>query len=154
MRMKEKINYLYKRLLAAFVLLWALPALLVILTETGVFPQGGYVGDAQMEYMLQSAGILLVISLIPFSLRMFHLNLIKRVQELPLEEALTSYLRWSEIRLGLLLVPVLVNLSFYYLTLNTTGIFCAAMALLASFFCVPSKGRILDELNLQEGDWD
>jgi uncharacterized membrane protein YbhN (UPF0104 family) len=50
--------------------------------------------------------------------------------------------------LGLLVVPVLTNLSFYYLTLNTTGLFCAAMSLIASLFCVPTRKRIWNELDL------
>ena len=62
--------------------------------------------------------------------------------------ALSSYRRWSEIRLGLLVVPILTNLSFYYLTLNTTGLFCAAMSLIASLFCVPTRKRIWNELDL------
>ena len=61
---------------------------------------------------------------------------------------LSSYRRWNEIRLGLLVVPVLTNLSFYYLTLNTTGLFCAAMSLIASLFCVPTRKRIWNELDL------
>ena len=65
-------------------------------------------------------------------------------------EALKSYRRWSEIRLFLLAVPAIMGISFYYLTLNTTGIFCAAMALIASLFCVPSESRLLNELDLPE----
>ncbi len=48
----------------------------------------------------------------------------------------------------MLVVPVLVNLSFYYLTLNNTGVLCAMMALIASLFCVPTRKRMLDELDL------
>ena len=103
-----------------------------------------------MEYILQSIGILLTIGLIPFALRIFSLNLVKRIQELPLTEALKSYQRWGEVRLFLIAVPALLNVQFYYLTLNTTGLFCAVMALIASLFCVPSENRLKNELNLPE----
>ena len=95
-------------------------------------------------------GILLTIGLIPFALRIFSLNLVKHIQELPLAQALKSYQRWGEVRLFLIAVPALLNVQFYYLTLNTTGLFCASMALIASLFCVPSENRLKNELNLPE----
>lgn len=129
-------------------MLWGGALLLVVLYETGVMDEGIFAGNVRMEYILQTVGILLAIGLIPLSLRLFSLSLVKRIQLLSLPDALSSYRRWSEIRLGLLLVPVLMNLSFYYLTLDTTGILCAAMSLVASLFCVPTHKRMLDELDL------
>ena len=112
--------------------------------------EGIYAGDAQMEYIFQSVCILLTICLIPLALRLFNLNLVKRIKELPLQEALKSYRIWGDVRLSLLFAPVMLGLTFYYLTLNTTGLFCACMALIASLFCVPSENRIINELDLPE----
>ena len=148
--MKEKIQQLVRVLKIEYALLWVLALGLVLCYELGLFTEGALAGDARMEYILQTAGILLVIGLIPFSLRLFSLSLVKRIQDLPLEEAMKSYRRWSEIRLALLAVPVLINLSFYYMTLNTTGLFCALMALIASLFCVPTTHRLVSELQLPE----
>lgn len=148
--MKEQIKQLLRIQVTSFIALWVFPAILAFLYETGCLPEGIYAGDAQMEYILQSVSILLTVGLIPFALRLFNLNLVKRIQELPLADALKSYRMWADIRLCLLFVPVLLNLSFYYLTLNTTGLFCTLMALLASLFCVPSENRIKNELNLPE----
>jgi hypothetical protein len=148
--MKAQINQLLKILRGMYLMLWILPILLCVLYETGILTDGIFCGDARMEYMLQTVCILLTICLIPLSLRLFNLNLVKHIKELPLEEALKSYRRWSEIRLLLLCVPVLLNTSFYYLTLNTTGVFCASMALIASFFCLPTESRIINELDLPD----
>lgn len=148
--MKERIERQLSILKVCFIALWALPITLVILYETGVFTEGIYADNEQMEYILQSICILLTVGLIPFSLRLFNLNLVKRIQQLPLMQALESYTIWSEIRIFLLAVPTLVSTSFYYLTLNTTGIFCACMALIASLFCVPTYNRLLNELDLPE----
>lgn len=148
--MKERIKRLLGTLKVCFIALWALPVTLVILYETGIFAEGIYAGDAQAEYIIQSGCILLTIGLIPLSLRLFSLNLVKRIKELPLMQALESYRIWSEIRICLLAVPALISTSFYYLTLNTTGIFCACMALVASLFCVPTYNRLLNELDLPE----
>lgn len=148
--MKEQIQRILKWQIVAFILVWALPLVYALLHETGVLSQGALAGDARMEYIFQTIGILMTIVLIPFALRIFNLNLVKRIQELPLQQALKSYRIWADVRLALLVVPALINLQFYYLTLNNTGLFCAAMSLVASLFCVPSESRIKNELDLPE----
>lgn len=148
--MKEQIKRILKWQIVAFILVWALPLVYALLHEVGVLSQGALAGDARMEYIFQTIGILMTIVLIPFALRIFNLNLVKRIQELPLQQALKSYRIWADVRLALLVVPALINLQFYYLTLNNTGLFCAAMSLIASLFCVPSESRIKNELDLPE----
>ena len=148
--MKEQIKRILKLQIVGFILVWALPLIYALLHEMGVMTQGTLADDAQMEYIFQTMGILMTIVFIPFALRIFNLNLVKRIKELPLQQALKSYRIWSDVRLALLLVPALINLQFYYLTLDNTGLFCACMALIASLFCVPSESRIKNELDLQE----
>ena len=148
--MKEQIKRILIIQKSAFIGVWTAPLLLVVLYETGLYQEGMIAGNAQMEYILQSVSILLTIGLIPFALRMFNLNLVKRIKELPLQQALKSYQTWSLLRLALLFVPAILALSFYYLTMNTTNLFCACMALIATLFCVPSESRIKNELDLPE----
>ena len=148
--MKEQIKRILIIQKSAFIGVWTAPLLLVVLYETGLYQEGLLAGNAQMEYILQSVSILLTIGLIPFALRMFNLNLVKRIKELPLQQALKSYQTWSLLRLALLFIPAILALSFYYLTMNTTNLFCACMALIATLFCVPSENRIKNELDLPE----
>ena len=148
--MKEQIKRILTIQKSLFLGVWTAPLLIVILYETGMYQEGIIAGNAQMEYIFQSASILLTIGLIPFALRMFNLNLVKRIKELPLEQALKSYQIWSTVRLSLLFVPVILGLSFYYLTMNTTNLFCSCMALIATLFCMPSESRIKNELDLPE----
>ena len=148
--MKEQIKKTLNQQKIGFIATWALPLFAVVLGECEIFPEGLYTGDAQMDYILHTIGILLTVTLIPFALRIFNLNLVKRIQELPLQQALKSYQRWADVRLFLILIPAFLNVQFYYLTLNTTSLFCAAMALIASLFCVPSESRLKNELNLPE----
>ena len=148
--MKEQIKRILIIQKSAFLGVWTAPLLLVVLYETGLYQEGMIAGNSQMEYILQSVSILLTIGLIPFALRMFNLNLVKRIKELPLQQALKSYKTWSLLRLALLFVPAILALSFYYLTMNTTNLFCACMALIATLFCVPSESRIKNELDLPE----
>lgn len=152
--MDKKIKRLLQWLQFEYILVWILPLVLVILYETGVMTEGTYADDVRMDYILQTVGILLAVGLIPLSLRLFGLSLLKHVKQLSLPEALKSYRRWSEVRIGMLLTPVLVNLSFYYLTMNNTGVMCAMMSLIASLFCVPTYKRMLDELDLVKGEND
>ena len=148
--MKERIKRILIIQKSFLIGIWTAPILLAVLYETGIFQKGIHQGNAQMEYIFQCVSILLTICLIPFALRMFNLNLVKRIKELPLQQALKSYQIWSEVRLGLLFVPAILSMSFYYITMNTTNLFCACMALIATLFCIPSESRIKNELDLQE----
>lgn len=148
--MDVKIDRLLKTLKYEYALLWIVTLCLIPLYETNILEQGVYAGDERMSYILHTVGILLAVGLIPLALKLFSLSLVTRISQLSIDEALKSYRKWSEVRLGLLLIPAVLNLSFYYITLNTTGIFCASMALLASLFCVPDKNKLLKELNLEQ----
>ena len=148
--MKERIKRILIIQKSFLIGIWTAPILLAVLYETGIFQKGIHQGNAQMEYIFQSVSILLTIGLIPFALRMFNLNLVKRIKELPLQQALKSYRIWSDVRLALLFVPAILGVSFYYVTMNTTNLFCACMALIATLFCIPSESRIKNELDLQE----
>lgn len=148
--MKKELKRLIRILKAEYALMWVLTVLLAALYECDILPQGLFAGDAQMEYIMQVTSILLTICLIPLSLRLFNLSLTRYVSLLPLPEALKSYRRWSEIRIALLLVLALIDLSAYYWTMNTTGLLCAGMTVIASLFCIPSKQRLLNELQLSD----
>lgn len=139
-----------KRLRVEYIVFWLSAVLLFLAYETALLEEGVFAGNVQMEYILQSTGILLALGLIPLALKIFSLALVKRISLLPLAEALPSYLRWSEIRLSFFTVIVLVNLSVYYLTLSSVGGLCALIGLLASLFCWPSEKRIKEDLNLQD----
>ena len=143
--MEKELKRLIRILKAEYALMWVLTVLLAALYECDILPQGLFAGDAQMEYIMQVTSILLTIWL-----RLFNLSLTRYVSLLPLPEALKSYRRWSEIRIALLLVLALIDLSAYYWTMNTTGLLCAGMTVIASLFCIPSKQRLLNELQLSD----
>lgn len=148
--MEKELKRLIRILKAEYALMWVLTVLLVALYECDILPQGLFAGDAQMEYIMQVTSILLTICLIPLSLRLFNLSLTRHIAALPLKNALKSYRRWSEIRIALLTVASLASLSAYYWTMDTTGLLCTGMTVIASLFCVPGKERLLSELNLSD----
>lgn len=148
--MNVRMNRLLGRLQAEYAAFWVLCGLLVGLYEADVLPQGVWAGNVRMEYMLEVAGILMVVAMIPLALRVFSLSLTRYVRQLPLQEALKSYRRWNEVRISMLLAPALFNFSVYYWTLDTTGLLCGGMTLIASLFCVPGRSRLLVELDLAD----
>lgn len=144
------MNTLIRKLKIEYTIFWLLAILLLALYESGLFAEGVLLTEPLTCYIAQTVGILLTLCLIPFSLKMFSLALFKRIIQLPQEEALVSYRRWCEIRLALLTIVVLVNLSIYYLTLSSIGGLCALLGLLASLFCIPSSTRIKEDLGYDE----
>lgn len=148
--MEKELKRQIRILKAEYALMWVLTVLLAALYECDILPQGLFAGDAQMEYIMQVTSILLTICLIPLSLRLFNLSLTRHIAALPLKNALKSYRRWSEIRIALLTVASLASLSAYYWTMDTTGLLCTGMTVIASLFCVPGKERLLSELNLSD----
>ncbi|MDN0078608.1 hypothetical protein QVO32_04175 [Bacteroides gallinaceum] len=148
--MEKELKRLIRILKAEYALMWVLTVLLAALYECDILPQGLFAGDAQMEYIMQVTSILLTICLIPLSLRLFNLSLTRHIAALPLKNALKSYRRWSEIRIALLTIASLASLSAYYWTMDTTGLLCTGMTVIASLFCVPGKERLLSELNLSD----
>lgn len=148
--MEKELKRLLRCLRIEYALLWIGMGLLVYLYETDCLPQGTLIDNAQADYTMQVSGILLAVSMIPLSLRLFSLSLTRYVQHLSLPDAMKSYRRWSEVRLALLFAAALFNFSAYYCTLNTTGLLCGGMVLVASLFCVPGRERMLSELNLEK----
>lgn len=146
--MEKEIKRILSALRLEYGVFWCLCVLTAVMYETDILPQGILSGDAQTAYMMQVTGILLAVLFIPLSLRMFHLSKVRYVSKLPVMDALKSYRRWSEVRLCLLLAPALLNLSVYYWTMDTAGLLCAGMVLLASLFCVPGRNRLQSELGL------
>lgn len=145
-----EIKSIVRRLWAEYVAVWLLAAGLFLMNGTGIVEEGALAHDGRLCYVLQTATVLLTLCLIPVSLKMFGMALEKRVRPLPLPEALRSYLRWSEIRLAMLAVVVMIGLTVYHSTLSSIGGLCALVGLLATFFCLPGEERLRSELNLDD----
>lgn len=146
--MEKKIKVLLTLLKIEFYAMWVIVIGLIAGYECGILEEGVLIGNDNAMYMAQLTGVLLAICLIPTSLRIFNLSLTKYIKTLNIENALKSYRRWSEVRIILLLVVAVFNISLYYWTMDNTGLLCGGMAVLASMFCIPGRKRILSELDL------
>lgn len=121
---------------------------LYVLGECGVLPEGGLVGRSAAVYALQCGTALLTIVLIPLALKSFHVALQHMGAQPDAAQRRRSYVRWSEIRLVLFFVIIVVALTAYYATVSNLGFYCAVMALIASLFCIPSPKGIRAELEM------
>lgn len=146
--MEKKIKALLTLLKIEFYAMWVIVIGLIAGYECGILEEGVLIGNDNAIYVAQLTGVLLAICLIPMSLRIFNLSLTKYIKTLNIENALKSYRRWSEVRIILLLVVAVFNISLYYWTMDNTGLLCGGMAVLASMFCIPGRKRILSELDL------
>jgi hypothetical protein len=142
------LKQIVRNLKLQYGLFWLLPVLFVIAYETDVLSEGLYAHDPQMMYIWETAGILTTIVCVPLSLKLFSVVLRKKIDKSHLSEALSNYVFWSGVRLGILETSALLNVFVYYLTLNNVGAFCALIALTASAFCLPGEKRLCEELNI------
>lgn len=150
--MEKEIKNLVRRLKCEYAAMWGFALLTVCLYECEALPSGTLVNDELSAYLFQLVCMLLTLGLIYMALRLLKFSMPGKA-DIPAAEMpklLVSYRRLSEVRLALLLVPALADLTAYYATFNNNVLLCAGMVALASLFCIPGKGRLLTELHLHE----
>lgn len=146
--MEEQIKRVLKSLKIQYISFWIIPFLLVVLGETDILPVGMKADSVRAVYVFETAGILLTAVLVPLSLKLFSLVLLKKIDRMTFPVALSKYMLWSAVRLALLEFVVVFNLAGYYFTLSTTGALCALIGLTASLFCLPGEKRMYTELHI------
>lgn len=142
-----KVEDILKRLKLEFIAMWLLAAALAICYETDLFTEGTCVGDATTAYILETATILLTLVAVPVSLKISGRFMHNRTACKKGSEVTKTVLRWSEIQIFILTIVVITDVSVYYATLESLGILCAAVGLVASLLCLPNKTRIENYLN-------
>lgn len=127
-----------------FVILFAV--LLIGFYECGIWEEGSLILDGSWGYLVRSASILLTLCCIPMALKLLRLKVVKK-SLLPFNTISTrNYLRWCEVRLSLLAVPLYLNLALYYATMETMGAYCSLILTISLIFCWPSADKVDAEL--------
>ena len=127
---------------------WGIVVLTWILGEFDVIPNGALAARGQQfEFYVDVALILLTIVSVPLALRLFSLNTQRSLRRMDKDEALSSYHRWSLVRLLLLWLCAEAGVLVYFLLMDDKGILCACIALVATFFCVPSARKVKQFMN-------
>ncbi len=151
--MDKLIKRLMRFLIIEFCLVWLAAILTFLLGEADVIPNGILAGeDHKMEFYINIVNIALVIVCVPLALKLFSLNTERSLRRMDKDEALGSYHLWSGIRLGMLALCAEVGLVSYFLLMDSTGVFCACIALVATFFCIPSRDKVDKFLSSKEDE--
>ena len=134
------------RLKIEYVAIWFAAILLVILFESDCLLPGGFAGEDRIVYLAQTLSILITLGCIPLALKLFSIDFIrKRLSVKNDSNRLVAYRFWSEVRMCLLVFPLIVNLLLYYLTMEISSAYCALIVVLAMLFCWPSEVRLVNE---------
>lgn len=147
--MEEEIKHAALCTRIGYAVFWLLPLLGVMAGEVfGETWTGMYAEDVRATYQAEAVTILLTAICVPVSLKLFAWILAKKIDKVPIAQAIRLYVRWSGIRLLLLEMPVLLGFLTYYLMLSTQGVLCAFIGLTASLFCIPGEKRMRRELHI------
>lgn len=147
-----KVEDILKRLRLEFILMWLLAAILAICYESGLFINGSCVGNATISYIIETAGILLTLTAVPVTLKISGKFMYSRIARKDDNKRAQTVLRWSEIQIFLLTIVVITDISIYYATMESLGILCAAVGLVATLLCIPTKTKLENYLSNPQSD--
>ena len=131
-------------LMGVFVGALAFTALLVFVFETGLLEQGTATGNSQAEFVITIAMELLTLVQIWLALRLFKIRQIRQDLVIGKEIALR---KWGIVRLELLDIPLVANVLFYEMFMNTTFGYLAIILLICQPFVYPSISRCEAEVS-------
>lgn len=122
------------RLLYAFV--WLLGGLFCLLSECNVLSTAYLPADATSVYVIQLLCVVLTFGLLPTALRLLHLPRIKA----QMENNLRKTAIWNNIRLGILCIPLYIDMILYYgLAATDTPLYCLLICTTGLVFCYPKR---------------
>jgi hypothetical protein len=99
---------------------------------------------------LQSVLTIFIVGAVPASLYLFNRATKKWAAIENIEEKLKKYQTGSYIRLTVMGTGLVLGIVFFYVMLNRSLLFCAAIAVIGLFFCKPSEAKIVSELKLED----
>lgn len=130
----------YKKLLMQFWGMIIVPVITAVLYETDMLLAGDFAGNGyeSTEFIVTIVMELLTLAAIPLALRLFKMAGDKICDEV-------SLMRFSLIRLAILLGPLWGNTLLYYLFMNATFGYMAIITLIAMAFVYPAKQHFLND---------
>lgn len=148
MEQNSLVKHIVMVLRIAFWTMWAVFALLLIAYELEWLPQANMMDETTTVYIFQIVVVMLTILATPMGMKIRKFVVEKKLQELPLVEAIKRYITVCVLQMSLLVVPALLALILYFNTLNSMGIFCVAMSATSALLCYPTVRQIAKDLNL------
>lgn len=131
-----------KKLQLIFWIPIVLSAIIIILGELDIIPNGILANDKQVEFVIMSMMEILTIIAIPVALKLFKF---KAIANKLASDTFLHFERWGIVRLCLLNVPMVINLVCYYLFVGAGFGYLAIILFLSLFFVYPSLSRCYNE---------
>ena len=126
--------------IAAFVIT---ALVLVFLFESNILLEGTFTNSKTNEFIVVTCMEMITLCTIPLALRLFKF---KRINQSLKEGGTQALLKWGSIRIMLLVVPMLLNVIFFYLFGNVAFGYMAIIIFLCLFFIYPTKNRCETEI--------
>lgn len=140
--MKSKLNILYYTFYVLAVVLVVLLGFVIDLSEVVLSPMSG------AGQTLQYVAIMYVLLSVPGSLYGFKRYMAKVSKIEGEKQKEKTYMRCAVLRMTLIGIGVLLCIAaFYLLGSYQSMLWCAAMALVAFYFCKPTEKKIYLEMN-------
>ncbi len=136
------------RLMAIFCTFTVLSAVVAVLCESGILPEGVLkTADGSAEFAAAMVMELTTICVIPVALRLFKWKAVARRVATP-----EGLLCLGSVRLLMLCVPMLANTVLYYLYVNVAFGYLAIILFLCMAFVLPTKERCAAEMAAGNGE--
>ena len=132
---------------------WIVVVIIFVLGTLGVIVNGSVAPNTQTEFTLNTIGILATLLLLPLTLKLFLLNTTRGLRRMNKDEALDFYHVWSLARLVLVTLCIAYNQVAYFMTLNMTGLLCACIGLCITVFCLPTRAKVNQYLEVVNQDY-
>ncbi len=134
--------------MGCWISIYVVAGLIAALYEFGPL-QAGSVTNTKTIYIMEVAGVLCSLALIPLALKGFK-QITDRMAEkdYPEERIVHIYMICSLLRLLAFFLVVEFGVILYYLINDTVGLYIAAIAAICSLFSVPTKAGIEHETGI------
>lgn len=142
-----EVKPVQRLLLVQFYGYISLALLVLALFEFDILPLGYCADSTSLQYYLLVIMELLTIACVPLALKLFSL---KKVKHRLYEQGFPTLGLWGSIRMGLIGLPLLLNVVLYELTIAATFGYLAIITSLCLAFVFPSENRCLNEIDLEE----
>ena len=148
--MEKRIQSLLLMLRIESCVSWVVVIIVFMLGFLGVIVNDSVQPNTQKEFVLNTAGILSTLLVLPLALKLFLLNTTRSLRRMNKDEALDFYHMWSLVRLIVVTLCMAFNVVVYFMTMNMTGLLCAFIGICITIYCLPTKQRVmryLEEVN-------
>ena len=150
--MEKRIQSLIFRLRCESVLGWAVVIVVFVLGKVGVIENGSITPNSHDEFVMNVICVMSTLLVLPLAMKLFLLNTTKSLRRMNHDEALDFYHAWSAVRLVLVVLCIGFNIVAYFMTQNLTGLLCAVIGICITVYCLPTKQKVVDYLEVVNND--